>query len=331
MTGLQSPDMSQAKWSERQLPEFRGALSRWYARRRRDLPWRRDRDPYRIWISEIMLQQTRVAAVVPFYERFLRRFPTVGHLARARESSVLAEWSGLGYYRRARMLHRAAKVIARAGSEFPRTMEGWLALPGIGPYTAAAITSIVFDVPTAVVDGNVERVLRRITGRELTRTETTRLANELVDSAQPGNHNQSMMELGATVCIPKTPRCGECPVMSFCAMRGAEPVSERPERLRREVAYGFARRNGSVYLVQRPADSALMAGMWELPSLPKAPETTPLLTVRHSITTTDYFVSVYSRARASGRNGRWVPLRTLSRLPLTGLTRKVLRGVDALI
>ena len=313
------------------MRRFRDDLSHWYAHRRRDLPWRRDRDPYRVWISEIMLQQTRVAAVIPYYERFLKRFPTVRHLARARESSVLAAWSGLGYYRRARMLHRAAKEIARAGGEFPKAIEGWLELAGIGPYTAAAITSIVFDVPAAAVDGNVERVLRRMNGRELTRSETTRLANQLIDHAHPGDHNQAMMELGATVCVPKTPQCGQCPVLSCCATRGAEPRSAKPERLRREVAYGYSRRNGSVYLVQRPSESTLMAGMWELPSLSKPPDTTPLITVRHSITTTDYVVSVYSQTRVSNRNGRWVPVRSVSRLPLTGLTRKVLRGVDAIV
>jgi A/G-specific adenine glycosylase len=307
-------------------------LARWYAQRRRDLPWRRDRDPYRVWISEIMLQQTRVAAVIPYYERFLRRFPSVRRLARAREASVLAAWSGLGYYRRARMLHAAAREIVRLHrGAFPATFDGWLALPGIGPYTAAAITSIAFDVPAAVVDGNVERVLRRVTGRALTRTESSAIAGELLDRARAGDHNQAMMELGATVCLPKTPQCAQCPVLKLCATQGAEPASVTLARRRREIAYGYARRNGAVYLVQRSPDSALMAGMWELPPLAKARGAVPLLTVRHAITTTDYVVSIYARTRVAAANGRWVPVRSLSRLPLTGLARKVLRSVDALV
>ena len=332
MTGLQSANMAGLGWNRRQLSAFRTALAGWYRVRRRDLPWRRDIDPYRVWISEIMLQQTRVAAVVPYYQRFLSRFPTVLHLARARESSVLTAWSGLGYYRRARMLHRAAREIVREhGGVFPRTLDGWLALPGIGPYTAAAIGSIVFDLPAAVVDGNVERVLARLTGRAPTRKAAALLADELLDVAHPGDHNQAMMELGATVCLPKSPQCGECPVVQLCATRGAGSAGEKPIRQRQDVAYAFTRRNGSVLLVQRPANASLMAGMWELPLLPSPPDVLPLLRVRHSITVTDYTVSVYERPRSASRNGRWVPIRTLSRLPLTGLTRKVLRGIDALI
>lgn len=330
VTGLQSTAMAGLGWNGKKLNAFRMALAGWYARRRRDLPWRRNVDPYRVWISEIMLQQTRVAAAIPYYRRFLRRFPAVTHLARARASSVLAAWSGLGYYRRARMLHRAAREIVREhGGIFPNTVEGWRALPGVGPYTAAAIASIAFDVPAAVVDGNVERVLRRLTGRALTRKHAAALAGELLNRAHPGDHNQAIMELGATVCLPKSPQCSQCPVVRSCATRGAGPAAEKPARRRQKAAYGLARRDGCVLLVQRPAEAALMAGMWELPPLSKAPGTPPLLRVRHSITTTDYAVSVYECPPA--RNGRWVPTRVLARLPLTGLARKVLRGVDALV
>jgi len=330
--GLQSADMSGVGRDRKSVREFGAALSAWYGRQRRDLPWRRDVDPYRVWISEVMLQQTRVAAVIPYYERFLRRFPTVERLARARESSVLAAWSGLGYYRRARMLHQAARQVAGSMSGvFPRTLEGWLALPGIGAYTAAAVTSIVYDVPAAVVDGNVERVLRRVTGRELTRKQAFAAAGEMLNRAAPGDHNQAMMELGATVCLPKIPLCAQCPVVDFCATRGADAQRQKEIRNRRRVAYGLSRRNGAVYLVQRPADASLMARMWELPQLSAAPVASPMLKVRHSITNTDYEVAVYERARPRAKNGRWVPLRSLSGLPLTGLTRKVLRGVDALV
>ena len=332
VTGLQSAGMAALGGNQSKLRAFREGLAGWYGRRRRDLPWRRDSHPYRVWISEIMLQQTRVAAVVPYYERFLRRFPTVEHLARARESTVLAAWSGLGYYRRARMLHQAAREIVREhGGAFPQTVEGWQALPGIGPYTASAIGSIACGIAAAAVDGNVERVLRRFTGRALTRKDVAVLANELLDREHPGDHNQAMMELGATVCLPKTPLCQDCPMIQCCATRGTEPAVAKPARRKRRVAYALARRNGSVLLVQRPAEAALMAGMWELPALAKPPRRAPLLEVRHSITTTDYTVAVYVQPRASARNGRWVPMRSVSRLPLTGLTRKVLRGIDALI
>ncbi len=166
--------------------KFRQRLLAWYERHRRDLPWRANRDPYRVWLSEIMLQQTRVAAVIEHYQEFLRRFPTVEKLAAAREASVLAAWSGLGYYRRARMLHAAAKIVVREhGGKFPTTAEGWRALPGIGRYTAAAIASIAFDEPVAVVDGNVERVLQRVSGKRLAGEELWDAANDLLDQSVP--------------------------------------------------------------------------------------------------------------------------------------------------
>src|SRR5579864_6582686 len=184
--------------------EFRQRLLAWYDTNARDLPWRKSRDPYRVWVSEIMLQQTRVAAVIEHYREFLRRFPTVQKLARAREASVLATWSGLGYYRRARMLHAAAKVVAsELGGKFPETSEGLRALPGVGRYTAAAIASIAFGERVAVVDGNVERVLARVAGRRLTGEDVWRAAGELLDAGRPGDFNQAMMELGAVVCTPR--------------------------------------------------------------------------------------------------------------------------------
>ncbi len=183
-----------------QRRRLRKELLAWYDVHRRDLPWRASRDPYRVWLSEIMLQQTRVAAVIAYYHEFLRRFPTVQKLAAAREASVLAVWSGLGYYRRARMLHAAARVILREQrGKFPNTMEALRELPGIGRYTAAAIASIAFDEPVAVVDGNVERVLQRIAGKRLAGEELWQAANQLLDTKRPGDFNQAMMELGATV------------------------------------------------------------------------------------------------------------------------------------
>lgn len=208
---------------------FRARLLAWYDSHARDLPWRKSRDPYRVWLSEIMLQQTRVAAVISHYREFLRRFPTVERLAAARESSVLAAWSGLGYYRRARMLHAAAKCIAgELHGEFPRTADGLKQLPGIGRYTAAAVASIAFGEPVAVVDGNVERALSRFFASDLSQQKIWQSAETLLDRSRPGDFNQAMMELGATVCTPRTPSCLTCPVMDLCATRGERPPGPKP-------------------------------------------------------------------------------------------------------
>src|SRR6202166_2218358 len=189
---------------------FRAQLLAWYEAHARELPWRESRDPYRVWVSEIMLQQTRVAAVIAHYHEFLRRFPTVEKLAAAREASVLAAWSGLGYYRRARMLHAAAKVVVREkGGKFPATAKDLRALPGVGRYTAAAIASIAFGEPAAVVDGNVARGLCRLDGEERSGAGVGKRAQELLDRHHSGDWNQTMMELGATLCMPQNPRCAD--------------------------------------------------------------------------------------------------------------------------
>jgi A/G-specific adenine glycosylase len=312
--------------------EFRICLLAWYDAHARDLPWRKSRDPYRVWVSEIMLQQTRVAAVIKHYQQFLRRFPTVEKLAAARESSVLAAWSGLGYYRRTRMLHAAAKVIVRQlHGEFPLTADGWRELPGIGRYTAAAIASIAFGEAVAVVDGNVERVLQRIAGKPLSTAQLWQAAEALLDRARPGDFNQAMMELGATVCSPRAPACLTCPVVDVCATRGElAGLRQTSRQKRREIHYAFDLRDSHVFLVQRPAHSSLMPGMWELPEI-EAPvdHAKPAFTVKHSITTTDYTVRVWNAAIETTR-GEWIPVSRLTRLPLTGLARKILRRAGAL-
>jgi A/G-specific adenine glycosylase len=246
---------------------FRVQLLAWYDRHARDLPWRESSDPYRVWVSEIMLQQTRVAAVIAHYHEFLRRFPTVEKLARAREASVLAAWSGLGYYRRARMLHAGAKVVARRGS-FPATVEELRELPGVGRYTAAAIASIAFGKCVAVVDGNVERVLQRISGRRMGDADFWIAAQELLDRGRPGDFNQAMMELGAVVCTPRGPRCLGCPVVESCATRGELAGASKLARQRkRKIHYALDFREGAVFLVRRAREARLMAGMWELPEV----------------------------------------------------------------
>jgi len=328
---------------------FRARLLAWYRAEQRSLPWRGTRDPYRVWISEVMLQQTRVAVVESYYRRFLARFPTVRRLARARLSTVLALWSGLGYYRRARALHAAARVVVRQhGGSLPRLEVELRELPGIGRYTAAAIASIAFDEPTAVVDGNVERVLRRLYGRRVSGEAIWQQANQLLDPAAPGDFNQAMMELGATVCLPAQPRCPACPVARWCATfaQGEEKkTSRRLPRRRKAVAYRLALRGDAVRLVQRSASDRLMPGMWELPLIVSARNArrgghavAGTLRLKHSITTTEYDVHIaISRGAETGADvpakkmGRWVRLSHLPLIPLTGLARKALQRAGVLL
>lgn len=302
---------------------MRVRLLDWYDCNRRDLPWRRTADPYRVWISEIMLQQTRVGAVLDHYARFLRRFPTVKKLAAATESQVLALWSGLGYYRRARLLHAAARVIVNQPQEqLPRTAEGWRELPGIGRYTAAAIASIAFGEAAAVVDGNVERVLRRLAGTS--KTAAWDVAEELLSPARPGDFNQAMMELGATVCLPANPKCGECPWHKFCASRGADDRPARTARRAATASYTLHQRRGRILLSRRGGDESLMPSMWELP-VAAASANGRVERFRHAILDTDYHVEVHLEADALTLEGsKWVPTARLGDLPLTGLCRKVL-------
>lgn len=312
---------------------FRRRLLRWFQQFQRTLPWRGETDPYRILVSEIMLQQTRVAVVEDRYQKFVAQFPSVERLARAREEMVLAAWSGLGYYRRARALHQAAKEIAGRES-FPATAAELRELPGIGRYTAAAVASIAFGQPVAVVDGNVKRVLGRVTHRQapikqMAEEDYWQTAGKLLDTRRPGDFNQAMMELGALVCLPAQPLCHACPVAGLCSSRGPTARSERPQRRKAVLQYALARRNGSVLLRQRTRESSLMPGMWELPEIGAGKQNEPpLLTLRHSITTTDYSVLVFSTRGASTKIGRWVPMHAVERLPLTGLTRKILRKLS---
>jgi A/G-specific adenine glycosylase len=226
----------------RDLSSFRKQLLAWFRQFQRDLPWRRTKDPYRIWVSEIMLQQTRVAAVIPYYERFLARFPDVRALAEAPQEEVLRLWSGLGYYSRARNLQKAAQqIVALHSGEFPKKEEAALALSGIGPYTGAAILSIAFGAKHAVLDGNVVRVLARLGAIRGDLRETRRwqllqkTAGELLDPKSPGDWNQAMMELGATICTPRAPQCLLCPVAKFCrAHQSGDPESFPEKRKKRE-------------------------------------------------------------------------------------------------
>jgi A/G-specific adenine glycosylase len=319
----------------------------WFAANARDLPWRQTRDPYAIWVSEIMLQQTRVAVVQERYRAFLSRFPTVDSLAISPVEEVLALWSGLGYYRRARMLHRAAQVVVNERhGEMPVTAKGLRELPGIGSYTAAAIASIAHGEKVAVVDGNVERVLCRLEGWDggggvAEKRRLEKLAADLVDPAQPGDFNQAMMELGATVCLPRNPQCMACPLNAECKTRGEHKTEPRARMISREVGYALVVRSGSgmdedcgeVLLEQRAARQTVMPGLWELPALRdvNVPEKDLRMTVRHAIMQVNYTVRIRSVAEGdvelltvSGGERRWVALDEAARMALTGLTLKVL-------
>ncbi len=338
---------------------FTSCLLPWYRTVARVLPWRGIHDPYRTWLSEIMLQQTRVSAVLEHYARFVERFPTLVALALAPESDVLAAWSGLGYYRRARMMHRTAILLVEEhNGALPRTAAELRRLPGIGAYTSAAIASIAFGERVAVVDGNVERVLLRILGQpELQGVAGTDLVNtaaqSLVPERDPGDHNQAMMELGATVCLPRSPRCELCPVFAVCRTQGEHSTLARAPMQSRRVTYALTTRKtrGSlaveVLLQHRPADASLMPGMLELPEIePGEPVTSgsygepslllqrePVLRVRHAITGTNYYVEIVGlpHQRALQRvvlrdsDFEWVPVRSLGSRPITGLARKVLQ------
>lgn len=260
---------------------FRAALLAWYDTRARDLPWRGETDPYRIWVSEVMLQQTRVETVIPYYARWMERFPRLEELARADPESVLSAWTGLGYYARARNLHRAAQLVReRHGGELPRDPDALRALPGMGEYTVGAVASIAFGAVLPAIDGNVRRVLARLTDTpDPSPSKLRRWAAGLVDPQRPGDFNQALMELGATVCGPRNPDCSGCPVSWACAALAAGTQGDRPAPRRRppvrEVAFGVAvlvaeagggGAGGDQVLVCRRPPKGLLAGMWELPA-----------------------------------------------------------------
>lgn len=337
-------------------------LLAWFDRHRRDLPWRRTRDPYAVWISEVMLQQTRVETVLPYYKRFLERFPTVEALASAEVDEALALWSGLGYYRRARQLHAAARRIVESGQGFPRTLEGLQLLPGIGSYTAAAVASIAFGVPAPVLDGNVERVMCRwlALGDDPksggARRQLLAAAAGLLDPERPGDSNQALMEMGATICTPRRPKCLLCPIASGCrAAAEGDPERYPAPRVKREaerrrLLVAVVEDASGVLLFRRPDDSELLAGTWELPWVEKGEgdaeaalaaryggrwELGPKIAdVRHGITYRDLEVAVHRAELAwsgvvrEGPEAGWFDERGRSGLALSSLVGKVLRATS---
>ena len=338
----------------------RERLTSWYRAHKRDLPWRHTSDGYAIWISEAMLQQTRVEAVIDHYVRFLKRFPTVADLADASEDDVLAAWSGLGYYRRARSLRAAAQEIVRVhDGHFPREARAALALPGVGRYTAGAVLSIAYDLPRPLVDGNVERVFARLfdldaaAGSKELQDACWALAERMLPlGAGAGEWNQALMELGATTCTARAPACSACPLSRSCRARRAGHAEVRPRPKARpqtvavELELAFARDRGRWLLERRPAGGR-MARMWQLPTIER-PTTTglfpaswpagvelrtggALLELRHTITRHRIRAVVYAAdvlQEPAGGACAWHAPADFDGLGLTGMTRKVIRQLE---
>lgn len=323
--------------SESEIQLLRSRLLHWFSVNKRDLPWRRTKDPYAIWISEVMLQQTRVAAVIRYYERFLSRFPEIRALAEAPEADLLAHWAGLGYYYRARNMQKAAQQVNQAGG-FPASYEAIRELPGIGDYTAAAVASIAFGLPHAVVDGNVYRVLSRVLCDRTNiaaghaRMHFTALADRLLDRGSPGSFNQAVMELGATVCLPKKPLCLLCPLAGVCKARHAGgqealPVKIKPRRtVEATRILLWIESDGKLLLWQRPPSARLMPGFWELPEpehIPSAQIGARVGHFGHGITIHKYRFEVHLASVPSMPEFcRWISLDDFPQLPISTVLKK---------
>jgi len=348
------------KLSPRTLTSFQSRLLRWFRHHRRDLPWRASHNPYRIWLAEVMLQQTRIAAVIPYYGRFLERLPTIRSLARAREHEVLKLWSGLGYYSRARNLQKAAKeIVANHRGHFPRDLGSALELPGIGRYTSAAVLSIAYDIPLAVLDGNVARVLARLGAvrgdlrvpRSWRRLQKT--ADDLLAIQSPGDWNQALMELGEVVCTPQNPRCGACPVARSCRayIEGLTGEIPAPRKRRVPVSIRIAAAilrdpQGRTMLVKDPGahDGVLFSRMWQFPAVEVVRHARaelashlretfgidaslePLVAARHGVTFRNItllpFLARLPKLPGIPRS-RILPLKDLGQLPVSSATRKI--------
>lgn len=328
---------------------FRAALATWFEKHQRRLPWRTERSLYRTVVSEFMLQQTQVATVLPYFDRWMQALPDFAALAAAPETQVLKLWEGLGYYRRARFLHQLARELVALAAP-PSQAAGWRELTGVGPYTAAAIASIACGDPAACVDGNVVRILARITGERRAFADGTSavkhftgLADELLDRSHPGRHNEAMMELGATVCFRRKPLCTVCPVFSFCraAHEGTAediPSIARAEAVKREVDRIWIERDGALLLHRIPNDAVRMSGLHELPAAEQAGITPALLRegrllathrraiTRYQITEKIFAVAcpptLVSATGAAARDVVWVPLADLDHITLSGPHRR---------
>ena len=337
------------------LHQIRRRVLAWYRKNRRDLPWRRTQDPYAIWIAETMLQQTQVKTVLPYYRRFLKTFPTIGVLDRSSKQKVLALWSGLGYYRRAENLKKAACIIMQKfGGQFPQKYDALLALPGVGPYTAGALMSIAFNRAYPALDGNARRVLTRIFNVRIEK-DLRAISEKIVSPSHPGDFNQTLMELGSTICLPRDPNCPLCPVAHSCAAQrsGRFELNElsptKPRMQRVEWPLAVIQTNGKILLRRRPP-GGMLGGLWEVPGGErKKGENVKSALIRHlnglgqqvrvdavmgeinhSITRRRirapvFLCSNYRKIRPPDPNWRWVSLSSLGRYPLSSLSLKAIR------
>ena len=373
MANFSAPHAARKGWKSTPLPRtnqkadhpaIRAALLGWFRRSARPLPWRRTKNPYAVWVSEIMLQQTQIATVIPYYQRFLKRFPTLKHLARGPLERVLKLWSGLGYYRRARYLLQAAQVISsKFGGQFPQDYDQARSLPGIGDYTARAVLSIAYQLPYFVLDGNVARVIARLAalGGNLSQASFRRAVERelgaLLSQRQPGDFNQALMELGQTVCLPRSPRCGVCPLRQHCrAHRLGKPESYPGPRPRRpaELRYlaSAVLRQGSKLALVRGLDDGLMTDLWNFPSafgrsrrealglLQEKLQATlrgpvglggTLAELNHRITFRSIRVHVYaaeSTGKTAGKTCRWLSREPLAGAAISQLARKIAAAVS---
>ncbi len=340
-------------------------LLRWYDKNRRLLPWRslagQVPDPYHVWLSEVMLQQTTVGAVAPYFQKFLKKWPTIQHLAAASLDDVLRQWAGLGYYRRARSLHACAQgIVAEYGGKFPATEKDLLDLPGFGPYTAAAVRAIAFDQRANVIDGNVERVMSRLfaikTPLPKAKPEIRIVAESMLPKSRYGDYAQALMDLGATICTPRNPKCDLCPWQKSCAARAlgiAETLPRKPKAkakpIRRAIAFVLFNQDGEIFLRQRPKDG-LLGGMMEvpstawsegaMPSLTSAQSHAPIKTkwrllseiVHHVFSHFEFEIAVAVgnvNGREEKKQGTWVPVNKLSDEALPSVMRKIIKAALA--
>lgn len=314
------------------------ALVSWYRDAKRDLPWRKNRDPYRIWVSEVMLQQTTVAAVVPYYDRFMTRFPNLKALAEAPLEDVLEHWAGLGYYSRARNLHKAAQALAENG--FPRTFTELLELPGFGPYTARAVSSLAFDEKTGVLDGNVIRVLSRRLGVSLEwwkpkgRDALQKVADQLAEAGAPSDVNQGLMELGAMVCTVHSPTCWLCPWAKTCVARSEDTMASLPlkkPRREREIwlwSPSVIEKNNHIFLIENDY-APFLKGHWILPgSVQKLKKPPKAFSYKGTVTHHDIFVQVQEASKTERLSGRWVAKKNLEKEIPASLIRKAILALQ---
>lgn len=343
--------------NHKQIGLFQKKLLNWYKKSARDLPWRKNKDPYKIWVSEIMLQQTQVDTVIPYYQKWLKRFPTLQLLAKAPQSEVMKYWAGLGYYRRARFLHQAAQhIVKNLKGKFPQSAETLRKLPGIGRYTAGAIASIAFGEKTPILDGNVIRILTRLNAikKDISLTKTQKQLWQIAESILPnkniGDFNQALMELGATVCFPDHPDCSSCPVTNLCQALALKrqtdfPVNHRKEKIEKKKTFAMIFRKSDSVLIQKQSDRDRWGGLWTFPHWDSEDEMLEesgldnkdlksRLSVSHGFTKYQVTLNVYETLQTANMDGKlgekskkWVRISDLEHFAFPSPHQKIVKDL----